>query len=585
MPEKKSKKTIKRYGIDWGENANDLNIELACYSAPETYKTGIKREIHLKRAFGYVWPNFQWNEWCELMLWAWCNYKIICVIGHSRASKTYFFAHLAFLDYLAAPMLTATTLTTTKFDALKARMWGDVMRAIESVNSVLMPHIQSLFRVTSTTNEMKFAQNDPNKKGDDKFMIQGVATDSADKSAGKIRGQHADRRRIIVDEAQDVSPAIYMAFANAVSAPDFRGVLLSNPVEKVSDFGEWCKPKGGYNAVHDTDLFWETETPFGICLHFDGLQSPNIKANKTIFPFLLTQEYIDFIRNQYGEDSLEWWMYIRGFFPPDGMVSRVWPLSVIERAKAGCAFDYPPTPVASLDPAYEHDDCVLTLGELGRTRDGKMCCNITKQIKIIIKTGPNEELKDKQIADQVKRICIEHRVDPENYIQDTTGNGRSVYALLHGDWSPKIQKVEYGGAASARPLRLNDEKPANEQVKWFVGELWFRAAYMAADGMICGLANTDQKNIEDLSSRRYTIKQDGEKKVMLMETKDELKKRLGRSPDYGDSTCQIAELMVRKGLLGETMPKNNVNSWAQAKKLAIKAARRFSERTEYASRG
>jgi hypothetical protein len=569
-----------RYGIDFGdgEQVNPLSIELLCYR--DRLKTGKPREFHLRKAFEIVWPKFQWNQWCELMIWAWCNYRIVCIIGHSRASKTYFMAHLALLDYMCSPHNTATTMTTTKFDALKTRMWGDMMRAIESIElPALQQTVQNVFKITNTSNEMKFSQAG-DSHGDDKFMIQGVATDSGDKTAGKIRGQHADRRRILGDEAQDIAEAIYKAFANATSAPDFIGVLLSNPVEKLSEFGKWCKPKGGWGSIHDTEIVWETETPGGICLHFDGLQSPNIKAGKTVFQFLLTQEYVDFIRTQFGEGSLEWWMYIRGFFPPDGTVARVWPSATILKATPGCVFDYEPIPFGSLDPAYEHDDPVLTLGHLGRNRDGLNVALCTKQVRIKLAES-STQTKDRQLSNETKRLCIQHGVSPENFICDTTGNGRSVYALLYEDWGPKIQKVEYGGAATERPLRLNDPQPSSEQVKYFVAELWFRASYMAAAGMICGLGNLDPKCLDDLNARRYTIKQDGERRVMVVESKDEMKKRLGRSPDYGDSLCQIGELMARKGMLGEVAALPQSKRWGVQKKLAQKASRRYSEKMEF----
>lgn len=505
--------------------------------------------------------------------------------------NSYFFSFLVLLDYLAASPMTATTLTTTKFDALKTRMWGDMMRAIEAIeNPTIQQGIEMMFKITNTSNEMKFASASESH-GDDKFMIQGVATDSADKSAGKIRGQHADRRRIVGDEAQDIAPVIYKAIANAISAPDFVGGLLSNPVERNSDFGKWCKPKNGWGSIHDTDLVWETETPGGVCLHFDGLQSPNIKAGKTLFPYLLDQAYIDFIRKQFGEDSLEWWMYIRGFFPPDGIVSRVWPSATIEKAKASIDFDFPPYACASLDPAYEYDDPVLTIALMGRGRDSRPCCVTKKQIRISLKQS-DTMTKDRQLANETARICAEEQVLPENFICDTTGNGRSVYALLFeappGKWGgSRIQKVEYGGSATDRPLRLNDTKPSNEQVKYFVAELWFRASYLAADGILCGFNNLDPKCEDDLTARRYTIKQDGDRKVMVVETKDEMKKRLGRSPDYGDSLCQLGELMVRKGLLGEIMPSGGggANRWAEHRKQARKANSRFSEKKEFSFRG
>lgn len=562
--------------------ANDLSIELACYREPEKFPTGKPKEFHFTNAFRMVWPQYQWNEWCEMMTYAWCNYRLIGILGHSRASKTFHMAHLCLLDYWAADFQTATTLTTTRFDLLKTRMWGDMMRAVETVNPQIAPHVSARYRITNTSNEMKFFINEPGRHSDDKFLIQGVATDSADKTAGKIRGQHADRRRILVDEAQDVAPAIYLAFLNAMSAPDFKGALLTNPVEKISEFGDWVKPEGGWGSVHDTDLFWKTEKPGGICLHFDGLQSPNIKAGKTIFPYLLTQQYVEDVKSSKGEDSLEWWMFVRGFFPPDGTVAKIWPSTTIEKARASVKFDFQPTACAVLDPAFEHDDCVLHFGLIGRLRDGKACCNATQTVRITTKEGPDYPPKDYQIAREVMRLCKERDVKPEDYIQDETGNGRGVLAILRMEWSPKVQGCSFGGEATDRPLRLNDPKKASEQVRYFVAELWFRASFLAHDGMLCGLLNLDPKTTEDLTTRRYSIKQHTDHKVMVAETKDEMKKRLGRSPDYGDAYCLFGELMARKGLLTGILGNGSKKQWETLKKLAQKASKRWSEKKEFA---
>lgn len=570
----KTARPIVRYGLEFPPGTNDLQIELVCYA--KRAPTGQPREYHFKRAWLMVWPNTIWNEWMDLMIWAWCNYRIICCIGAAGAGKTRTFAYAALLDYLAWPDATATTITTTKFDALRARMWGEMMGAVDGVRPELRGSLLENSKVTNTSNHLEIRSRVGADKEDERFMIQGVATDSADQTAGKIRGQHAERRRILGDEAQDIGKAIYLAIVNAMRAPDFIAVLLSNPVEKLSDFGDWCKPKGGWGTVKDTDTSWETAMEGGICLHLDALDSPNIRAGRTLYDFLPTQNYIDLIAQKFGRDSLEWWMFVRGYFPPDGTVARVWPSGTIDKATLGCVFDYPPKPVASLDPAYEHDDCVLTLGLLGRLRNGKSCCMGKRQIKIQVKEGPGLPLKDRQIADSVKKECETAGVEQENFIMDTTGNGRSVYALLFESWGPKIQKIEYGGEATNRPLRLNDRKPANEQVRFFVAELWFRASYLAADGMLCGLGNLDPKCGEDLTARRYTLRQFGERKLMVVEQKDEMKKRLQRSPDYGDSYVQFGELMARKGLLGEAIATKHTG-WEHLKKLAQKATQRFTK--------
>lgn len=560
-----------KYGYEWPKaRANDLSVELACYAEPKKFVTGHPPEYHFKKAFECLWPKFRWNKWMELMAWAWCNYRIVSVMGHARAGKTFICAHFAVLDYLASPKTTATTMTTTQFGALKTRMWSDLLRAVETCAQAEV--VARLFKVTSSSNEMKFALK--GSPADGKFMIQGVAVDKGDVNAGKLRGQHTDRRRIIVDEAQDVSVGIYGAFTNAMSAPDFKGWLLTNPVEKISDYGDWSRPKNGWSSITEADEWWETER--GVCLRLDGLKSPNFLAGKNIYPQMMTIEYVDLMRRTEGEGSVKWWMFVRGFFPPDGTVARIWSSASVEKARQDVQFDFAPISFGTLDPAFGGDDCVLILGKLGKLRNGRYCANAKTSDKIVTDESLPVE-KDYQIAREVMRRCKEYGVAPEDFIMDETGNARGVLAILRTEWSPKVQGVSYQGKATDRPLRLNDSKPAEELVKYFVSELWFRASYLAQEGMLCGLNNLHQNTTTDLSARRFEMKE----KLMVAESKDEFKGRLGRSPDYGDSFSQIGELMVRKGMLGEITQGGTRAGWTQARKRALKANARWSEEKEF----
>ena len=567
---------IERYGHKFlREDANDLNIELACYGRPDKFPTDRPKEFHFRRAWSIMWPKFEWNEWADMIVWAWCKYRIIAVIGHTSSGKSFVTAHCALLDYLADPMATSTTLTTTKFDSLRTRIWGDVMTAIET--SALRDPLLAIFKPTTTSNELKFGLRERERIDSDKYVMQGIATDSADTTASKIRGQHTERRRIIGDECEDMGEAIYTAITNARVAPNFITALLTNPALKSSLFGsKWAAPKAGWGSVSENDPFWETVQPDGICLHFDGLQSPNLKAKRTIFPYLLDQKYVDDIRATEGEESVKWWMFVRGFPAPDGLLGLCWSSSTIEKAKRQEVFDYTPVPFATLDPAFDHDACVLMVGEYGHLRDGKPCAMAKKSHKLTLAVGKDRLEKEQQVADQTRQICREAGVAPENFIMDATGQGRGVFSLLRTDWSPKVQAIYYGGEATDRPLRLNDPLSAGEQVKYFVSELWLRASYLAKDGLICGLANVDPKTVEDLAGRRYQVKQ----RLMLVESKTEYKKRLGRSPDYGDTFCQIGELMVRRGMIGGFGKDTSGRGWAEARERARTASSRYA--TEFA---
>lgn len=578
MPKPATKPTFERYGLQWERSqVNDLSLELACFSAPKMFVTGKPREFHFRNAWKIVWPQYEWNEWAEMIAWAWCNYRIVTVIGHTSSTKSHTTAHALLLDYLAAPPLTSTTVTTTKFDALRSRIWGDIMKAIET--SAMRSALLDIFKVTTTSNELKIGMmKTEDNLSADKYLIQGVATDSADDAGSKIRGQHTERRRIVADECEDMGEALYSAIDNARVDDDFIAFLLTNPADRSSAFNQkWSCPKNGWGSVSPMDLWWPTVQPDGICLHFDGLQSPNIKAKKTVFPYMLTQKYVDDLRETEGENSLKWWMFVRGFPAPDGVIAKIWPEASLAAAKKQVEFDFDPIPCAALDPAFDSDDCVIHFGEIGRIRGDKQCCRVKETIKLQMPEDPRIVPKDYQVAKQVKALCIARGVKPENFIMDETGNARGVLAILRVDWSQKVQGIYYGGEATNRPLRPDDVKPANEQVKYFVAELWFRASYLAQAGLLVGLQNCDKKTTEDLAARRYELKQFGNVKLMVAEPKVEMKKRLSRSPDYGDAFCQFGELMARQGMLtaaGSAAPKK---IWEASRKLAQRAARRYAE--------
>jgi hypothetical protein len=566
------------YGYEVPKGSPMLPVELQAYRENRTEaQGGLGKLRHFKNAWRIAWPEFEWNDWAEIMVYAWCKYDLISVIGHAAAGKTYVHAHIALLDYVANPVETMTSLTTVTFEGLKLRMWGDLMRAYETCSF----HQIKAFRYFSNSNRMAFFADLPGH-AHEKYMMEGMATSRTKDSEGRIRGKHAPRRRVILDEASDMPEAIYGTFTNIRTDPDAKIVLLSNPNERVSLFGDFCEPTAGWGSVGPADLFWETKKG-GCCVHLDGLQNPNFKVGmkdgKKKFHYMLGPPEVEEIRKMEGENSVKWWSQVRGFFPPDGMVSKVWPSVVIDRSKPSIVFDYQPEAVATLDPAFEHDDCVLHLGQKGMLRDSRVAINCTKTIKIVPKEGVGIEPKEYQIAHEVMRICKEHGVKPENYIQDRTGNGRGVLAVLQKEWSPDVQGINYGGEATDRPLRYGERDKAKEVLKYFVSELWFRARYLAEDGLLGGLGNLDERTLTDLSVRQYQSKQHTQGSLMIVESKDEMKKRLGRSPDYGDALVQFGELLARQlhSTVTADSKKQLSTAWNKNRERAKLAAERYKE--------
>lgn len=574
---------VERYGIPVPADTPMFAVELMCYRENALLLSRGARvgtpEDHFRKAFAMTWPKYEMSEWVEMMMHAFCNYKWNIVIGHERASKTFSYSHFAYLDYMADPLMTLTSMATVTFEGLKLRMWSDLMRAHETAS------MRNPFTIRNSTNELRMYATQSQGEAAMKYQIQGMAVSNSADAEGRIRGGHANRRRIFLDEAQNIAAPIFEAMINPMSAPDAKAVLLTNPVEKVSKFGEWCEPEGGWGSVMDTDLFWKTKRfADGIVLHFDGLQSPNVKAGKAIFTGLLTQENVDEVRKVHGEDSVQWWSLIRGWFPPDGMVSKIFPSSVLDMAMKDIVFDWRPMKCASLDPAFEADQCVLHLGDLAAPvfGDKRLAINCTESVHIKYSVAAGAEPKDYQLAHQVMDVCKARGVRPEHFIMDCTGGGRGVFAILQKEWSMDIHGLNYGGAATDRPLRGDNPAKCSDLFKYMVTEIWMRAAEFCRAGLIGGIKNLHENTAADLSSRRYELKPSSNGTLQVAETKVEVKKRLGRSPDDGDAFVQFGELLERLGTR-PGMPHAAVESykWKKPQAAAIKAAAIFNEAAEF----
>ena len=234
---------IQRYGYEFPDGSNDLSIELSCYADNKAFPvrgeqmvpldTGHTPEFHLRRAWQVMWPSWQWNDWADRMVWAFCNYRIITIIGHAAAGKSFVTSRWSLVDWVARPFETSTTISTPKFDSLRTRIWGDLMQGVEV--SPLKPHLEQAFQFTTTSNELKIKVRDKSKADADKFVIQGVAADSADINASKLRGQHTPRRRIIADECEHMGEVLFSAINHARVDPDFRAILLTSPSDRESE--------------------------------------------------------------------------------------------------------------------------------------------------------------------------------------------------------------------------------------------------------------------------------------------------------------------------------------------------------------
>jgi hypothetical protein len=540
-----------RYGVELPDELTPAQVELWAYANEHSPANGgLGKQEHLKRAMMLLWPHLyageaepgvpRWREDLELLTWAWCNFRIISVIGHASAAKTHTFGHIAAASYLADSLNSIITLTSTHLTGLRKRLWSDTVSAIKTADIGDGLFGAAIFDIR--THDMTIR---PAGSKEDKYVIEGIATDRGQDAVEKIQGTHSRRRRyVIIDEAQGTPPAIFEATSNLMTDPDFRIVMLANPTRRFSTFGNWCEPDAGWHTIDpEVDVHWQTKKG-GVCIRLDGLRSANIRAGRTIFPFLVRQDYLDSVAKAFGIGSPRWWTFVRGWFAPEGLTGIVYPGSVLHKAEAPIVYQMAPTKCAALDPAFEGgDNCAIVHGEFGDARGSRWALNLTSVDNVKVAVTETSEPLDYLIAHDVMRRCKEVGVLPENFIMDVTGAGRGVAAILEKEWGP-IQKCSFGAGVSDRKLRKSDAETSKDLFDRFVSELWWAGRVWMEEGLVGNVGTHFKALREQLSAREYETVKD---KKISIETKTDMKARIGYSPDEADAFVQLVELLRRKG--------------------------------------
>lgn len=545
---------LQTYGLDLSAfpQVSQLEVELLMVADPDPSRySGLSRGQHIKHCISIMWPDVmtRWNDWNELALYAWTNYEEIGVTGCAAAGKTFTFTLLSLVEYLAKPMATRVALTSTTVPSLRGRIWAEMMRFILPVHPVFGINI-----VDSQT-KIQF------QKGDDRSAIIAVAVDSGavEQSVGKIQGVHLPRMVIVVDEAAQTNPAIFSARANLQVGTDFyRFVAIANASSMFDPHGLFCEPKMGWGSLNDDDEYWETKT--GICVRFDGMRSPNVKAGRVIYPYLFAQENIDIIKKNYGEGSLEWNSYCRGMWSKGGTRNTILDSATITDGKAREKVVWASTDVrtvAALDPAYttEGDDCIFRVGKIGKDVDGDEVLALDEVVRLTLQESSDYPLFY-QVADQTIQLLEKYNVKPENFAIDSTGAGAGIADIISQRWKSGFIRVSFGGGATEGPVSMEDDRSAKQVYSNRVSQLWgqIRSAVMA--GRIRGM---DDQTARELCARIYSLKNE----KICMESKKDLKKRTkGASPDRADALALLVEIFFNKEGMGEILGTEDfLNDW------------------------
>jgi len=213
--------------------------------------------------------------------------------------------------------------------------------------------------------------------------------------------------------------------------------------------------------------------------------------------------------------------------------------------------------IAALDPSFTNggDDTILISGELGYDSTGQFVMRQTGHVQLYDDATDKSTPRTFQIVKQVVKYCKERGIDPYNFAMDATAAGSPFADVLASEWSPDFLRVQFGGAASDRPVSASKRTPAKHLFASRVSEIWFAGKELIRCKQ---LKNMPLEVAKQLCLRQYdTIK--GEHGLrMRAESKQDYKRRHGHSPDLADAYFIMLDLArTRHSLLAVEPVKND----------------------------
>lgn len=539
--------------IEADAQPSPFQVELFCYRhgiGPD--QGGLGRAGHFKRIVEMLWgpkspKHFVWHPWAEKMNEV-CHehpitkspYPHVGISGCGSSGKTDFGAVYGLVNWLVDPKNTLILCTSTDLKASRKRIWGSIVQYYQPIAGGCPAKLVDSMGIIRT--------DDGSGIFNDKSGVALIAGEKKkEKEAiGKLIGSKNKRVILLADELCELTEAILdAAFSNLTTNPFFQMVAFANFKSRYDPFGIFAEPINGYDSITVEDQEWETRR--GWALHFDGLKSPNILAGKDEWPIYGSKQLAAH-RKDLGPDSALFWRMCRSFESPLGIDDVIYSESdlAVGRASAEPVWYGEVTKLAAADPSYTNggDRFILWLGKMGRVREGDTVLYFDRFLTLFDDaTKSKERTRAFQMADKVKKECESYGVAPKNFGIDVTANGTQA-DVIEEVWGRGVYRVDFSGSATDRRFSALNPKTAKEQYWNRVSELWYVGLEFLKHGQLKGI-KLDQAR--EMKARKYETIKGAEGLKIRVESKKDMKVRLGFSPDIADAGFVMLDLARQKG--------------------------------------
>ena len=244
-------------------------------------------------------------------------------------------------------------------------------------------------------------------------------------------------------------------------------------------------------------------------------------------------------------------------WPPDGLDNSIWSEGELLESETDHIekWDNPNevVKISALDIPYTSggDRAVFIWGECGKFR-GKRHLRVLG--KTTLSEGITEETFKGQTDDkgssmssnlhliqQYKTLNKELGIKPRRTGYDATAGGKIFGGWVAAEWGPGCRAINFGGSPVDRIAEYDED--VNDYGNR-VAQLWCQPKPLVRERQIVGIPRTVSM---ELCQRKFSTKRTSGK--LWIETKDEMKKRTGESPDEADSFVILIEVAILNGLL------------------------------------
>lgn len=541
------------------EFANDLQLEAFCYGWHEVLvargaKVADKTE-HFKNIVNILWgptnktAHFVWNPWAERMNEVCHEYLYPALDGGGSSGKSDFAAIWAIVNWMVRPKDTIVLVTTTGLKDANRRIWGAIEKYF-----LAAPGLPG--RLVSSQHEIYTIENGAKVP---KCGIQLIAGEKKkEKEAmAKLIGTKAKRVFLIADEMPELSAGLVeTGKSNLVLNPFFQLIGIGNFSKRYDPFGEFVEPENGWESPEysvDSDG-WKTK--LGYCAHFDGLKSPNILAGQTLYKGIYDSKMLAAHRKDLGENTAGFWRMCRSFEAPVNIDDALYSDADFATGRVNelPGLHIPWTDrvavLSAMDPGYTNggDRTVQKFAWFGQIQGGLWVLAEYKMKFLREDVRIRDKTRSRQICEQFRDNCIEEGVLPKHAAVDATGpGGKTLADLIAEVWKDdqgnmigtQVLRVDFSGAVSNSTVGPVGGKLAKDSYDRRVSELWGVGVEFMRYAQLRGIPDSTRR---EMKARMYETVKGPDGLKTKVETKPDMKVRLGFSPDEADAYFILIDL-------------------------------------------